>query len=122
MQSSISSSEYLSNGVIMFPAAPDLNSIQKLCNRLNNHLAASSEKIVLDASKIERISTASIQLLLSLQKTCEETKRAMDITSNTITDDKFVNGLIAVEERMVVLLDISILLTNDMEKIGAHNA
>ncbi|MFW0777074.1 MAG: chemotaxis protein CheW [Rickettsiales bacterium] len=43
-------------------------------------------------------------------------------TNATDIDDKFVNGLIAVEERMVVLLDISILLANDMDKIGEQDA
>lgn len=38
-------------------------------------------------------------------------------TQTTIAD-KFVSGLIAVEGRMVVLLDISSLLSGDMEQLG----
>jgi len=51
----------------------------------------------------------------------EDIKTSPD-TDATDIDDKFVNGLIAVEERMVVLLDISILLNNDMDKIGEPDA
>lgn len=40
----------------------------------------------------------------------------------TELDDKFVSGLIAVEGRMVVLLDIEVLLTNDIEQLGEVNA
>ncbi|MFW0777071.1 MAG: STAS domain-containing protein [Rickettsiales bacterium] len=87
MQSPKNAPNQNSNDTVSFPASSDLSAAQELCNTLNNHLAASNEIVVLDASQIERISTAGIQLLLSMQKTCAETRRQLNIISNSVTDD-----------------------------------
>jgi len=51
----------------------------------------------------------------------EEIKSSPDAETGG-TNQKFVSGLIAVENRMVVLLDIEILLSNDMKHIEEAHA
>lgn len=56
---------------VVLPSVVDIAACGSIQHRLHDILGASPQKIVVDASNVERISTAGIQLFLSLQKSAQ---------------------------------------------------
>jgi len=70
---------------LILPNVVDIASCSNLHHELNNLLNASNQKIVLDASNVERISTAGIQLFVSLHKTTAKLHKKLVLSSATDT-------------------------------------